>query len=58
MWAEQRKDASDQLHDEVRVLRIELLELQTTLCELRQSMAAAIGNKMIDLPPLRGSRAN
>ena len=52
MWAEQRKDASHQLHDEARVPRIELLELQTTLCELRQSMAAAIGNnKMIDLPP-------
>ena len=60
--AEARKDAADQLHDEVRRLRMELLELQTTLCELRQVMAGADrgGSKTIlDLPPiLRSSRAN
>jgi hypothetical protein len=60
-WAEQPKDAKDELSDEVLALRIELAELQTTLAELRQAMAAAdIGtsNKIIDLPNPFRSRAN
>jgi ribosomal protein L29 len=35
----QREDASAELADRVRELKIELAELQTTLCELRQALA-------------------
>jgi hypothetical protein len=53
-WATQRADAKNELNDELRSLRIDLCELQTTLCELRQVIAADHGSKVIDLPnPLR-----
>jgi hypothetical protein len=55
--ADHRKEAAGELADAVRSLRIELLELQTTLCEVRQALAIERGHKsgtVIDMPnPLR-----
>ena len=39
MLAEQHRNAKTALQDEVRQLKIELCELQTTLAELRQVLA-------------------
>ena len=48
---DQREDARQQLHDEVRALRIELAEVSTVVSELRQVIASEHA-RVLDLPPL------
>jgi hypothetical protein len=43
---------------ELRALRIELAQLEATLAEPRQAMAADGANKIIDVPAFLRSRAN
>jgi hypothetical protein len=43
--AEERKETKNALSDEVRTLRTELLEVKTTLLELRQAMATGSSTK-------------
>jgi hypothetical protein len=51
---ELRKDAKNELSDRLRELRVDMCELQTTLAELRQVIAADRSGKVLDLPnPLR-----
>jgi hypothetical protein len=45
-FAKERRVAKRELSDELRALRLELAECQTTITELR----AAVGGKVIDLP--------
>ena len=49
VWA--RKEARDELSEELRKLRIELAEAQTTLAELRQVLASERA-KVVDREPL------
>ena len=53
-----RADAKDQLHDEVKALRLELAALQDTLDELRRVVGGDGGGKVLDMPNFLRTRAN
>ena len=52
-WRRQRRENKRELNDELRSVKIEICNLETTLAELRTVVSAERSDKIINLPARR-----